>query len=76
MKELEFQNLSCRSRMVCVPTPQPWVSHIRTPTIFLGGGGGGADPEATYNLYLILKIILQKTCKKHHAYKKFSYREN
>jgi hypothetical protein len=29
---------------------------------FFVGGRGGADPEAIYNLYLILKIILQKSC--------------
>jgi hypothetical protein len=28
------------------------------PEFFVGGGGGGADPEAMYNLYLILKIML------------------
>jgi hypothetical protein len=35
------------------------------PEFFLGAGGGrGADPEALYNLYLILKIVFSKSyCK-------------
>jgi hypothetical protein len=33
------------------------------PRIFLWGGG--ADPGALYNLCLILKIMLQKSCYKH-----------
>jgi hypothetical protein len=28
------------------------------PAFFLWGGGGGADPEAMYDLCLILKIML------------------
>jgi hypothetical protein len=32
---------------------------VRIPRIF---PGGGADPEAMYNLCLILKIMLQKSC--------------
>jgi hypothetical protein len=33
------------------------------PQFFLGGGG--ADPEAIYNLCLILKIMLWKSCCKY-----------
>jgi hypothetical protein len=35
-----------------------------TQNFSLGGGGGGADPEAIYNLCLILKTMLQKSCHK------------
>ena len=31
--------------------------HKRTKNFSLGGGGGAADPEATYNLCLILNTI-------------------
>jgi hypothetical protein len=30
---------------------------------FLGRGEGGTDPEAIYNICLILKVMLQKSCK-------------
>jgi hypothetical protein len=44
----------------------------RAPIIFHSGGERGlvavADPEAIYNLCLILKIMLQKLCLKHNSY--------
>jgi hypothetical protein len=35
---------------------------VRIQNFFVGGGG---DPEAIYNFYLILKIMLQKSCCKY-----------
>jgi hypothetical protein len=37
---------------------------VRTQHFFVWGGGG-AGPEAIYNLPVILKIVLQKSCCKH-----------
>jgi hypothetical protein len=37
--------------------------NIGTPTVFLWGGGE-ADPETVYNLCLILKTMLRKSCQK------------
>jgi hypothetical protein len=36
------------------------VANSAAPPLFWGGGGGGTDPEAVYNLRLILKIMLLK----------------
>jgi hypothetical protein len=47
MEKCELMNLVC---CLCV-------LHVRTQNFSLGGGG--ADPEAIYNLCLILKIMLQ-----------------
>jgi hypothetical protein len=33
----------------------------------VGGGGGTGAPEAIYNLCLILKIVLQKSCCKYNT---------
>jgi hypothetical protein len=38
--------------------------HVRTQNFSLGQGGG-ADPEAIYNICLILKIMLQNSCCKY-----------
>jgi hypothetical protein len=51
---------------------RPWkrLGQVRTQKFFLGGGQGvgvswGGLTQAMYNLYLILKIMLQKPCCKH-----------
>jgi hypothetical protein len=38
--------------------PDNHFSQVRTQNFSFGEGGGKADPEATYNLCLILEIML------------------
>jgi hypothetical protein len=39
-------------------SPESFVFPSRAHPLFFLGGGGGADTEAIYNLYVILKIML------------------
>jgi hypothetical protein len=37
------------------------------PEFFLLGGGGRVDPDGVYNLCLIMRIVLQKSCFKYNV---------
>jgi len=43
----------------------PSSAEVFNKNFSMGGAGGGASTEATYKVYLILKIVLQNLCHKY-----------